>query len=96
MNKLEGYIKAECIKVTLFAKRIGTSVVNLKRITKGLQKPSVDLAYKIELATKGDVTMYDWVDKLPEDFDIHEWNNKKMLVETLVNKKPRKRRIKKQ
>ncbi len=64
MNKLEKYLKHNCITQTGFAKKINTSTNNLNLIVKGKSNPSLKLAYEIEKVTGGLITLYDW---LPED-----------------------------
>ena len=64
MNKLEKYLKHGCITQRGFAKKIGTTANNLNSIIHGRSNPSLGLAYEIEKATGGLVTLYDWI---PDD-----------------------------
>lgn len=64
MNKLEKYLKHQCISQRGFAKKIGTTPNNLSLLVKGKSTPSLRLAYEIEKHTGGLVTFYDW---LPPD-----------------------------
>jgi transcriptional regulator with XRE-family HTH domain len=64
VNKLERYLKHNCITQRGFAKKIGTTPNNLGLLVKGKSSPSIRLAFKIEKATGGLVTLYDWVTEL--------------------------------
>ena len=64
MNKLEKYLKHRGVTQRHFAKKIGTTPNNLSSLINGKSIPGIRLAYKIEKATGGLVTLYDWV---PED-----------------------------
>lgn len=61
MNKLEKYLKHRNISQRDFAKKISTTPNNLNSLIKGKSKPSLTLAFEIEMKTGGLVTMYDWI-----------------------------------
>ena len=64
MNKLERYLKHNLITQRKFAKKIGTTPNNLGLLAKGKSTPSLRLAYSIEKATGGLVTVYDWITEM--------------------------------
>jgi transcriptional regulator with XRE-family HTH domain len=45
------------------AEKLSISTSTLHDILRKGQMPSLKLAYQIELYTKGDITLYDWVDQ---------------------------------
>lgn len=63
MNKLEKYLKHNCISQRGFAKKIGTTPNNLNLLVQGKSKPRISLAWEIEKLTQGYVTLYDWIDE---------------------------------
>lgn len=67
MNKLLKYLDHNGISQRKFAQKIGTGSGNLYLILHNKSSPSLMLAYKIEQATGGLVTMYDWIKE--------EWKN---------------------
>lgn len=64
MNKFYLWIKNNDKKQNAVAKKLDISPSTLHEILKKSQKPSLLLAYEIEKYTKGDVTVYDWIDWL--------------------------------
>jgi plasmid maintenance system antidote protein VapI len=61
--KLDEYLKSMCITKSGFARKVGTTPVHLGNLIKRKCCPGIDLAYKIEKASEGKVTLYDWVDE---------------------------------
>lgn len=61
VNKLGKYLKNKGIKQNHFAKKIGTTPSNLGRLIHGEGSITLRLAYAIEVATDGRVTLYDWI-----------------------------------
>lgn len=64
MNQLEKYLKHRGISQKKFAEKIGSTANNLSLLIRGRTIPTLRMAYEIEKATGGLVTLYDW---LPED-----------------------------
>lgn len=64
MTKLKTYIENNGINQTWMAKKIGIAPNSLSRIATGKAIPSLQVAYRIEKITKGEVKM---VDLLPKD-----------------------------
>jgi transcriptional regulator with XRE-family HTH domain len=71
VNKLAKYLKHHSITQRGFAKKIGTTPNNLGLLVHGKSTPSLRLAYLIEKATGGLVTLYDWIE------DDESTNNEK-------------------
>lgn len=69
MNKLADYISSKPVNKAAFARAIGTTPLHLQRLIKGEATPGIRLAYEIEKATDGKVTLYAWVpkEKKPEE-----------------------------
>lgn len=66
MNRLEKYLKHRSITQRGFAKSIGVTPNTLNSLIKGKSMPGLLLAYEIEIATGGLVTVYDWIPKYLE------------------------------
>ncbi len=69
MHKLKIYIKQEEKSQQEFSRILGVTPNTLSSLIKGKSMPSLKLAYKIEKATGGLVTLYDWI---PEDEKKYE------------------------
>jgi len=83
MNKLERYLTHRGISQRFFAKQINTTPNNLNLLVKGKSSPGIPLAYEIEKATGGMVTVYDWLP--PESFEVKpndNLNEKKNSIQT--------------
>lgn len=97
VNKLEKYLKHNCISQRGFAKKLATTPNNLNRLVQGKGSPSIRMAYKIEKLTGGLVNLYDWVldeeETLDHDeacLDIHTQSNvKKALRKNHGDTKPK-------
>lgn len=61
MNKLAAYIAGTGSTRSSFAERIGISAPYLTQILNGDKRPSLDVAFRIEAATGGDVPACEWV-----------------------------------
>lgn len=61
MTKLGKYLKLSNTTQRGFAEKIGTTPNNLGLLAAGKSTPTLKLAYKIERATGGLVTLYDWL-----------------------------------
>ena len=62
MNKFAYWIKKNDKKQRGVAEKLKISTSTLHDIIRKGQMPSLRLAYEIEKYTKGDVTVYDWLD----------------------------------
>ena len=74
MNKFAQWVKDNDKKQQGIAEKIGISQAFLHLILRKDQIPSLKIAYEIEKYTKGEITLYDWID--------HE-NDKKTVNNTL-------------
>lgn len=61
MEQLTAHIKDAGLKRNEFAKVIGISAPYLSQILNGEKRPSLDLAFRIEAATGGNVPASSWV-----------------------------------
>ncbi len=61
--RLNEYLRSMCITQRGFAKKVDTTAVHLGNLLKGKSYPSLQLAVRIEKASDGKVTLYDWVDE---------------------------------
>jgi len=61
MNNLSKYISDRGMTRGEFAKRVGISAPYLSEILSGPKRPSIDLAFKIESETGGEVPASCWV-----------------------------------
>lgn len=61
MTKLAKYLKLSNTTRKGFAQKVGTTPNNLGLLADGKSTPTLKLAYKIERATGGLVTLYDWL-----------------------------------
>ena len=59
--KLKDYIEAKDISVAKMARKLGISPTYLAAIVREIRYPSLEMAYKIEEYTKGQVKMQDLV-----------------------------------
>ncbi len=77
-KKLMKYFYQNCINQRAFALRLGTSPNNLSRLVNGRQSISLDLAYRIEVLTKGEISIYDWIEnKEEQSYSIKKRNSPK-------------------
>jgi DNA-binding transcriptional regulator YiaG len=60
MEKFLEFIRENKVTTTFISKKLKVSVGAVQAWKTGINKPSVDNAYKIEKMTKGKVTVYDW------------------------------------
>lgn len=63
---LKTYLKENGESQTDFAARVGTTVPTISRIVSGTLRPALDLAHKIEQATRRQVPTETWVRATPE------------------------------
>ncbi|MBE3637482.1 helix-turn-helix domain-containing protein [Mangrovicoccus algicola] len=68
MTTLPSYLIAQSITQAEFARRIGASQGFISKLCKGSGTPSLELAARIEWATKGEVTAISWVK------EVREWS----------------------
>jgi DNA-binding transcriptional regulator YdaS (Cro superfamily) len=61
--KLADYLAKNGIKPAQFARLVGTSRQNVHRWLQGTAMPRVDQCWEIQRATKGNVTMVDFVER---------------------------------
>jgi len=61
MSDLKTHLKNKKKKQSDFAKDIGVTQNTINVLVNGKSMPSLRLAYKIERATGGLVTLYDWI-----------------------------------
>lgn len=61
MTKLDRYLKISGRRKSSFARQIGTTPTYLGILAKGGSTPTIQMAYRIERATGGLVTLYDWL-----------------------------------
>ena len=61
--KLKQYLKENGILQKFLVEKIGISANHVNALVHERTKPSIDVAFAIEKITKGQVTLYDWVDK---------------------------------
>jgi transcriptional regulator with XRE-family HTH domain len=62
MNRLDAYLTARSVSNRDFSQRLGVSEASISRLRRGKQKPSLDVALKIERETAGAVTPTDLVE----------------------------------
>jgi len=60
--RLEAYLSQQNLKQADFAKQVGVTPATVSRLIAGQLAPSLDLAARIEDATKRKVPMRSWVD----------------------------------
>jgi transcriptional regulator with XRE-family HTH domain len=60
MTKLYKYLDDNGLKQTFFAKKLKITLSAVNMLALGKSAPSLDLAYRIEELTNGQVTVYDW------------------------------------
>lgn len=63
VNKFAEWVKNNDKKQRGIAEKIGVSTSTLHDILRQGQIPSLKVAYEIEQYTRGDVTVYDWIDE---------------------------------
>lgn len=61
--KFVDWIETNDKKYRAVALKLGISTSSLHDITKRGQIPSLKVAYEIEKYTKGEISVYDWLDK---------------------------------
>lgn len=61
MSTLDSYLRGRGIKGREFAARIGVSEPHLSRLRRGGSAPSLEIAFKIERETDGEVPASSWV-----------------------------------
>lgn len=66
MNKFAEWIEDNDKKQRGVAAKLGISTATLYDILKCGLTPNLKLAYKIEVYTRGAITVYDWLDHLEE------------------------------
>jgi transcriptional regulator with XRE-family HTH domain len=62
VNKFAKWVESNDKKQRGVAEKLGISTSTLHDILRNGRMPSLKLAYEIEQYTKGDITVYDWVD----------------------------------
>lgn len=62
---LDAYLKAENVGDADFATRIGRDRTMVSKLRRGVLKPTLELAGKIENETGGVVSMQSWVEDAP-------------------------------
>lgn len=67
MSKFTKWIKENDKKQVLVAEKLGISTATLHEILRKGKIPSLKIAYKIEVYTKGVITLYDWLDESIKD-----------------------------
>lgn len=83
-NKFADWIKNNEKKHRGVAEKLSISTSTLHDILKKGQMPSLRVAYEIEKYTKGDITIYDWVDQAVVP------NKKKVVKKTVSDPKSKK------
>lgn len=63
MNKFAKWMTANDKRQIDVAKKIGISASSLNEIIRQDKIPSIKVAYGIEVYTKGEITIYDWLDE---------------------------------
>lgn len=63
MNKFADWMKANEKNQRGVAAKLGISTSSLHDILRKNQTPNLKVAYKIEIYTKGSITLYDWIDE---------------------------------
>jgi len=63
MNKFAEWLKENDKKQRGVAKKIGISTSSLHEILRLGKIPTIKVAYAIEEYTKGQITVYDWIDQ---------------------------------
>ncbi len=63
MSKFSTWMRNNDKKQRGVAEKLKISTSNLNDIVKKGQMPSLKVAYRIEVYTKGEVTVYDWIDE---------------------------------
>ena len=61
MKELKRYLKMKGLTAREFSILSGIDHSQISRYLRGLIRPSLENAYRIQKATKGDVRMEDWV-----------------------------------
>lgn len=77
------------IKLSGVAKKLGIARTTLHEILKKGLIPNLKLAYKIEVFTKSDVTLYDWIDHSSSE----KSQNMKQTVKTKDKIRGKKQRV---
>lgn len=77
MTKLLSYLVGNGIAHNFFAEKVKTSQPTLNRILRKGHIPSLKLALAIEKQTKGEVTVYDWLNVKDENNDKPKKTQKK-------------------
>jgi DNA-binding XRE family transcriptional regulator len=62
LNKFADWIKNNDKKQRGVAEKLGISTSTLHDILRNGHTPSIKLAFEIEKYTRGEITLYDWVD----------------------------------
>lgn len=62
MTDLKSYLKEQGVTQVAFADLVGTTSATISRLCSSDLKPSLDLAHRIEVATKGCVPTEVWLD----------------------------------
>lgn len=60
MKKLKSYMARNNLSAEMFARRIRKPAPSLYAWLRGSSTPALKTAIRIEKATKGEVTVYDW------------------------------------
>ena len=63
MKKFSDWVMKKDIKQKGMAKKIGISTSTMHEILRCDKIPNIKTAYEIEKYTKGEITLYDWVDQ---------------------------------
>lgn len=64
-NRLKSWIETNGQSVNEFARRVEYDHSNMHKLVKGVIRPSLDLAFRIERATDGAVPAAAWVERPP-------------------------------
>lgn len=60
MNKLKSYMKKHKLTQRALAKKLAVTNVSVNYWLSGRNKPKLEMAVRIERATGGEVSVYDW------------------------------------
>jgi len=63
MKKFSNWLRDHDVKQRSLARKIGVSTTHLWEIARKDKIPSLKTAYEIEKYTKGEITLYDWLDQ---------------------------------
>lgn len=84
MNKFAQWMEANCKKQRGVAQKLGISTSTLHDILRNGHIPNLKVAYKIEQHTKGNITLYDWVDQYQEENNCVTKSNNKAKIANIT------------